>query len=140
MATNTKDTVRAKLSGHRQSPRKTRLVADAIRGKSVSDARVALSFLPKKSAPAVLKLLESAVANARSAGLTEDSLVVKRISVDKSGVMRRYTPMARGRAARYAKTMSTISLELASAAGEKPAAKRKTKTASSRPSKLEARN
>jgi len=66
----------ATLKNYGQSPRKVRLVADLIRGKSVRDARTILSFLPKKSSPMFSTLLASALANAK--GVSETDLVVKR--------------------------------------------------------------
>ena len=54
---------------------------DLIRGKSVAQARTALTFMPKKSSPAVLQLLNSAVANARSTETSVDELFVKTITV-----------------------------------------------------------
>ena len=105
--------MKALLKNYRQSPRKVRLVADLIRGKSVSDAKAALAFLPKKSSPAIQKLLDSAVSNASQQGVNADSLFVKMISVDKGLVARRYRPFARGRAGSVRKTMSIVRLELA---------------------------
>ena len=105
--------MKALLTNYHQSPRKVRLVADLIRGKSVSSARAALKFLPKKSSPAIEKLLSSAVANARGAGFTAENLFVKTIEVNKGAVARRFKPMARGRSAGIHKTMSIVSLELA---------------------------
>ena len=107
--------MKATLTNYRQSPRKTRLVANLIRGKSVTEARRALMFLPKKSAPAIQKLLDSAISNARSTGMSPDSLVVKSITVNKGQVLRRFKPMARGRAAGVRRTRSIISLELGTA-------------------------
>ena len=104
--------MKATLSNYRQSPRKVQLVADLVRGKSVEAARRALTFLPKKSSPDILKLLESAVANARSKGTNPEELVVKTITVNKGAVLRRFMPKARGRAASFRRTMSIISLEL----------------------------
>ena len=104
--------MKATLSNYHQSPQKTRLVANLIRGKSVNDAKRALMFLPKKSAPAIEKLLDSAVASARSAGASVDQLIVKTITVNKGLVIKRFKPMARGRAAGIRKTRSIISLEL----------------------------
>ncbi|MBI5645070.1 50S ribosomal protein L22 [Candidatus Kaiserbacteria bacterium] len=106
--------MKALLKNYHQSPRKVRLVADMIRGKSIEDARVKLAFLAKKSSPAMLKLLESAIANARSSGKSADGLFVKTVTVNKGAVSRRFMPKARGRAARYAKTMSIVALELGS--------------------------
>lgn len=105
--------MKALLTNYHQSPQKVRLVADLIRGKSVAAASAALAFLPKKSAPMMAKLLASAVANAEHAGVSTNDLVVKTISVNKGSVLRRFKPMARGRAAGIRKTMSIISLELA---------------------------
>lgn len=105
--------MKALLTNYHQSPRKVRLVANLIRGKSVAQAKSALAFLPKKSSPAISKLLDSALVNARSAGFSENDLVVAKITVDKGTVMRRFKPMARGRAAAIHKTMSIIFLELA---------------------------
>ena len=115
--------MKASLSNYRQSPRKVRLVAQLIRGKSVKQAREALSFLPKKSAPDMLKLLDSALANASATGASGDNLVIKTVTVNKGNVLRRYMPKARGRAARFHRTMSHVSLELA------PEAEAKTKGA-----------
>jgi large subunit ribosomal protein L22 len=104
--------MKALLTNYHQSPRKVRLVANLIRGKSVARAKSALAFLPKKSSPAIRKLLDSALANARRAGVSETDLIVKKITVDKGGVLRRYRPFARGRAGTIRKTMSTVALEL----------------------------
>lgn len=104
--------MRATLKNYHQSPRKVRLVADLIRGKSILQARAALMFLPKKSSTALTKLLDSAVANARNRGINVENLFVNKITVDKGAILRRFKPMARGRASGIRKTMSIISLEL----------------------------
>ena len=98
-------------------------MANLIRGKSVPAARAALTFLPQKSSPALLKLLESAVANARQAGISADELFIKAIAVNKGSVLRRFKPMARGRAAQFHRTMSIVTLEL----GENPKPKKSKK-------------
>lgn len=110
--------MKAMLSNFKQSPRKVRLVADMIRGKSVTFATDQLAFLPKKSAPEIAKLLASAVANAREQGFAPENLIVKTISVDKGLVLRRFSPKARGRAGRINRTMSIVRIELG-ARGEK---------------------
>ncbi|MBI5456770.1 50S ribosomal protein L22 [Candidatus Kaiserbacteria bacterium] len=104
--------MKASLSNFRQSPQKVRLVANAIRGKKVAVARRALSFLPKKSSPMFQKLLDSAVANAKGMDVNTDELIIKSVSVDKGLVIRRYKPMARGRAAGVRKTRSMVSIVL----------------------------
>ena len=110
--------MKALLKNYHQSPRKVRLIADLIRGRSVVEARTLLAFKPQKSSPAVLKLLNSEVANARMAN---ESLFVKTITVNKGMVMSRFMPKARGRATRYHKTMSIVVLELATNATSKKA-------------------
>ena len=106
--------MKALLKNYHQSPRNVGLVARLIRGKSVVAARAALMYLPKKSSPAIGKLLDSAVANARQVGENAENLFVKTITVDKGLVMRRSRPFARGRAGSVRKTMSIIYLELGS--------------------------
>jgi large subunit ribosomal protein L22 len=123
--------MKAQLTNYHQSPRKVRLVADLIRGKSVANAKAALAFLPKKSSPAIEKLLDSAVSNARQVGASAENLFVKTIQVNKGLAMRRFMPKARGRANRFQKTMSIVLLELGtlSVASKsiKKAAKKKSK-------------
>ena len=106
--------MKATLTNYHQPPRKVRLVADLIRGKSVPAARVALSFLDKKSAPALVKLLDSAIANARfgNDALDVDLLYVKTLMVDKGMTLKRVRPFKQGRAGRIHKVMSTVKLEL----------------------------
>ncbi len=104
--------MKALLTNYHQSPRKVRLVADLIRGKSIAAARAALLYLPKKSSPAIEKLLDSAIANAGAQGASVENLFVKTITVDKGLVMRRSRPYARGRAGTLRKTMSIIKIEL----------------------------
>ena len=126
--------MKALLKNYHQSPRKVRLVADLIRGKSVPAARAALLYLPKKSAPAVSKLLDSAVANARSTGNSPEQLFVKTITVDKGVVMRRSRPFARGRSGALHKEMSIVRIELGmTTAPAKPA--KVTKAKSAKPAK-----
>jgi large subunit ribosomal protein L22 len=117
--------MKATLKNYHQSPRKVRLVADMIRGKSVPAARAALHFLPKKSSPAISKLLESAVANSNA---VPDSLFVKSIAVNKGTVLRRARPFARGRSGSIHKTMSIVTLELGTSAPSKKLAKKARKT------------
>ncbi len=116
--------MKALLKNYAQSPRKVRLVADMIRGKSVVAARAALAFMPKKSSPALLKLLDSAVANARSTGLSVEELFVKTIAVNKGAVLKRFMPKARGRAARFHRTMSIVTIELGTHAAAPKAPKK----------------
>ncbi len=131
--------MKASLTNYKQSPRKVRLVADMIRGKKVSVARDSLVFLAKKSSPEMIKLLNSAIANARTQGMNPDDLIVKTITVDKGMVIKRFKPMARGRASGIHRTMSHVNIELGVAADVKAPKKsaRKSTKAKSSSSKLE---
>ncbi|MEA3399247.1 MAG: 50S ribosomal protein L22 [Patescibacteria group bacterium] len=105
--------MKAFLKNYRQSPRKVRLVADSIKGKRVAEANLYLSSLPKRAALSVQKLLNSAVSNAKQAGINEENLVVDNVRVDKGIVMKRIRPRARGSAYRINKRTSHITLTLA---------------------------
>src|SRR3989344_1917174 len=89
--------MKASLKNYRQAPRKVALVARMIRGKKVSVAKQQLAFLPKRAAPAIAKLLESVVANARAAGASPEELFIKTITVNKGKMQKRPRPFARGR-------------------------------------------
>ncbi|WP_018413340.1 50S ribosomal protein L22 [Methyloversatilis thermotolerans] len=95
---------RANLRGVRLSAQKGRLVADLIRGKSVSQALNILTFSPKKGAKIIKKVVESAIANAEhNDGADIDALKVKTIYVEKGVVLKRFTARAKGRGNRIIK-------------------------------------
>lgn len=100
----------------RISPRKARMIINLVRGRDASEAIQLLQFTPKAGAPVVLKLLQSAVANARqkSPGTDPDKLFVSKATADKgpNKHMRRWRPRAMGRATRVAKGVTHIVLEL----------------------------
>jgi ribosomal protein L22 len=97
----------------RCAPRKARLVVDHIRGKSVGDARAILTHTPRAAAQDVLKLLESAVANAENNHeLDADDLVVRKVYVDEGPTLKRYRPRALGRATRIRKRTSHMTIQL----------------------------
>lgn len=103
----------AKLTFARLSPRKTRLVADLVRGKDIHQVINTLSFLPNYSAQIMLKLIKSAVANAEQKGVNNvDKLFVKSICVDGGAVLKRFVPRAMGRASKIRKPTSHISVVL----------------------------
>ena len=104
--------MKAILRNYRQSPRKVRLVANLVRGKSVSRALTALSFLNKKASGPIQKLIESAAHNAEVSGAQRDSLIIKEIRVDAGLTFMRHRARARGRAAPIAKRTSHVLLEL----------------------------
>lgn len=90
--------VRAKAKYIRVSPRKTRLVCDAVRGKDLEEALAILRFLPQKSAPIVAKVVKSAAANAENNyDLDPNKLYVKRIFADDGPRVKRFGTRARGR-------------------------------------------
>lgn len=73
----------AKLNYLRIAPRKVRLVATVIKGMSVNEAEAQLLVNPKRASEAVLKLLRSAVANAKNKQMETEKLIVKEIKVDE---------------------------------------------------------
>ena len=104
--------MKAFLKNHRQTPRKTRLVADLVRGKEVERALDMLRFTDKKSAVAIKTLIESAVANAKQAGADTAKLFIKELRVDEGLKMKRWRPRERGRAAPFRRRTSKVSLVL----------------------------
>lgn len=104
--------MKAFLKNYRQSPRKVRLVAELIKGKRVAEALTMLDALPKRASGPVNKLLLSAVANAKQAGVDENNLVVSNVTVNKGIVMKRSMPRARGSASRINKRTSHVLLTL----------------------------
>ena len=104
---------RAVLRMLRVSPQKLNLIAQSIRGLSVEKAQAELTFSRKRHAREVLKLLNSAIANAENNhGLDIDSLVVAQAHVGKNLVMKRIRARARGRAARILKPFSQMTIVL----------------------------
>ena len=105
--------VTARLRHARISPQKCRLVADTVRGKGVGNALATLKFMPKKGARIVLKVLESAIANAENnLGADIDELKVTRIEIDTAPVLKRFAARAKGRGNRIVKRNSHITLEV----------------------------
>ncbi len=98
----------------RVSPQKARLVADLVRGKDVGQALDILAFLPKKTAPMIKQLVESAMANAqhRNAEVDIDQLFIQSIFVDQGPMLRRFRPRAQGRATPIQKKTSHITVVL----------------------------
>ena len=104
--------MKAYLKNYRQAPRKVRLIADLVRGKKVDRALTLLSATDKKSTTPMAKLLQSAVANAKSSGTKTEDLIVKEIQVNEGIVFKRFKPRARGRASAIRKKTSHISVVL----------------------------
>ena len=109
-------TVKATAKFVRVSPRKARLVADHIRGRSVPEARTILAFTERAAAIDVEKVLSSAVANAESNPALHwngDDLVVHSVFVDEGPTLKRWRARARGRVARINKRTCHITVEVA---------------------------
>ncbi|MDE1966509.1 MAG: 50S ribosomal protein L22 [Patescibacteria group bacterium] len=124
--------ITASLKNHRISPRKVRLVADMIRGKSVSQAEAILGVASKKAKSPLADLLRSAVSNAsHNHSIDKGMLFIKEIRVDKGYTLKRFMPVSRGSAHPIKKRTSHVSIVLApveqpkSAKAAKPAAKKK---------------
>ena len=106
--------MKEKLKNYRQSPRKVRLVAGVIRGKSVPVALTELQFLGKRAALPFAKLITSAVANASHNHKVDDkNLIIKSVSVTKGPTLKRIRPRSRGMANRINKRTSILKVELA---------------------------
>jgi large subunit ribosomal protein L22 len=104
---------KASLRTLRVAPRKTRLVADLIRGKDVQQAEDILRFTSRGVAQPLLKLLRSAKANAvNNHDMFEDSLFVSRLEVNEGPSLKRYLPRARGRADLLRKRTSHVTITL----------------------------
>jgi large subunit ribosomal protein L22 len=109
--------VRARSRYVRTAPRKARLVMDHIRGKEVEQARAILTHAPRHVAEDILKLLNSAIANAESAyELGPEELRVVRAVVDEGPTIKRYRPRALGRATPIKKRTSHMTIELTTTA------------------------
>lgn len=103
--------VLAKLKHARLSPQKCRLVCDVIRGMPVDRALNTLKFSNKKAAGIVMKVLESAIANAEhNEGADVDELKVSTIFADQGPTFRRIQARAKGRATRLTKPTCHITV------------------------------
>ncbi len=98
----------------RVSPRKTRLVADNVRGLSVEAALNLLKFTPNKTAGVLYAVVRSALANAaQHPGFDVDSMFVKEVLVNEGPTWKRFMPRAQGRATHIRKRTSHITVILA---------------------------
>ena len=104
----------ATLKSHNQPPRKVKLVTDLVKGKKISTALAILQFLPKRASEPVAKLIKSAVASAKENGENPDDLIVKSITVESAGMLKKYMPRAFGRASMIRRRKSRIKVLLAS--------------------------
>ena len=103
--------VKAVAKHIRISPRKVRYVADMVRGKGVEEARAILKLIPNRGSVPVLKVLNSAVANAEhNNDMNEDELFVKKSFIDEGVTWKRIKPRAMGRADRINKRTGHITV------------------------------
>src|SRR5215467_445400 len=114
----------AKLNYVRVSPQKARLVLELIKGRRVEDALDTLRYTKKGIAPAIYKLLRSAVENAnylsaeKSLDVDLDRLYVKHAIANDGPRMKRVRPAPMGRAYRYQRRISHLNIVLAEKAGD----------------------
>lgn len=114
----------------RIAPRKTRLVVGLVRGLSITEARRQLMFSKKQAAKPVLKVLDSAIANAKNNfSLNTDNFVIVKAFVDEGPKFYRYTPKAHGRATPIRHRTSHITIELGEKEGVKGVKKAKREAA-----------
>lgn len=104
--------VTASLTNYRQSPRKVRLVANLIKGKTVPQALNLLLVTTKRASDPMVKLIESALANAKDRGVSTEGLFVKECTVNQGLTMKRFMPGARGSAFPIRKKTSHVRLVL----------------------------
>ena len=128
--------MKAFLKNYRQSPRKVRLVADLIKGKRVSEAFTQLKNLAKRASEPMDKLLASAVANAKQAGVNIEELYVENVTVNEGIVMKRSMPRARGSASRINKRTSHIMITLTEKNAEKAPKVKTVKKVATKKSKV----
>jgi large subunit ribosomal protein L22 len=91
----------------RQSPRKLRLIADMVRGKTVSQALVDLAFTPKKGARLLRAVVLQAQANAKAKQPVEE-MWLSDVQIEEGPRLKRWNPVSRGRAHPILKRMSHI--------------------------------
>ncbi len=145
--------MKAYLKSYRQAPRKVRLVANLMKGKTASRALAELDALPKRASLPMKKLLLSAVANAKeNNGIAIEDLFVKEVRVDQGMILKRSMPKSHGSASPIHKHTSHVMLELiertdtisekkaqvAEVAKEEAAPKKKPATAKKAPAKKKA--
>ncbi|MBR6028348.1 MAG: 50S ribosomal protein L22 [Clostridia bacterium] len=97
----------------RISPRKVKIVIDLIRGKSAEEAQAILTYTPKAAAPVVLKILNSAIANAENnLEMNRKDLYVAEVYANPGPTLKRYVARSRGSASPMLKRTSHISVVL----------------------------
>ena len=131
--------IKASLKHQRIAPRKIRLAADLIRGKNVEEAKKSMMFLKKGSAEPVLKLLNSALSNAKNnSGAKEEELgdfYIKEIIVNEGPKLKRWRPVSRGSAHEIQKKTSHVLLVLGKKEPKQEAKEKEKKQKKEKPKK-----
>jgi len=108
-----KDQGKATAKYIRVTPRKVKIVADLIKGKSIDEAYAILMYTPKAASPILAKVLKSAEANAvNNNGLNRDDLYVADAIANPGPIIKRFMPRARGSANRINKRTSHVTIVL----------------------------
>lgn len=95
----------------RIAPRKIRVVIDLIRGKNIGEAYAILKYTPKVGAEVLLKVLQSAIANAENNNdMNSDKLYVAAAYVDQGPTLKRIHPRSRGQAFKILKRSSHVTV------------------------------
>lgn len=111
----------AKLNYLRMTPRKVRAVADVIKGLSANEAEAQLMMQSRRAAKPLLKLLRSAVADAKNnKHISADNLFIESLRVDQGPMLKRFLPRARGMATPIQRKMSHVTLVLTEKEGVTP--------------------
>jgi large subunit ribosomal protein L22 len=119
--------ITAQLNNYRQSPRKVRVVANAIKTKSVKEAKNRLDFITKRATGPLHKLLNSAIANGKDLGVGAENLWVKSITVDEGKILYRRRPVWHGTAHAIHKRTSHVKIILSERKSEVRNTKSETK-------------
>ena len=118
--------VKAKAKYIRISPKKTRLVTNVLKGLGVKQAISQLKFIPRRATKPLLKVLTSALANAKTNfGLKEENLYIKEILVNQGPVLKRWMPKAFGHATPIRKKTSHIEITLSEVSPQKVTLKKR---------------
>jgi large subunit ribosomal protein L22 len=130
----------ARLRYYRTSPTKVRQVLRLIVGQDVTDARETLRFCERGPADEVMKLLDSAVANAEhNDNIPEDELYVARAFADEGPTLKRWRPRARGRGTRVRKRTSHVTVVVARFTDDQLEQRREREAAAGAPTRVSRR-
>ena len=121
--------VKAQAKGVDMTPRKIGIVASLVRGRSVADALTILEHTPRRAAGPVIKVINSAKANAvHNHNVSEEGLVISDLHVSPGPRMKRFRPVARGSAHPYQKKTTHITVIVAGTEKAKPKSSTTVKT------------